>query len=193
MKALILDAVSATDTPPSAASIGRIIEDEYRKADWGARTIVIPEMDISSCRGCFQCWVRTPGICVINDAGRSVAEAWVQSDVIVLVTPVTFGGYSSVLKRAVDRVIPILSPFFMKIRGEVHHKQRYEKYPALVGIGVLPCRDDESAALFSRIIERHATNAHSPWHHAFVLSGDQECRGVGDIIGPTAACAREAA
>ena len=115
-----------------------------------------------------------------------------QSDVVMLVTPVTFGGYSATLKRAVDRVIPILSPYFMKIRGEVHHKPRYEKYPALVGIGLLPCRDNESAALFSHIIERHATNAHCPWHRAFVLSGDQECRGVGDIIGPMAARAQEA-
>jgi ferredoxin len=193
MKTLILDAMTAAGTPPSAARMGRIIKDEYQKADWGVRTIVIPEMDISPCMGCFQCWVRTPGICVINDAGRSVAEAWMRSDVVVLVTPVTFGGYSADLKRAVDRTIPILSPYFMKIRGEVHHKPRYEKYPALVGIGVLPSRDDESAALFSRIIERHATNAHSPWHQAFVLSGDQECRGVGDIIAPMASVAREAA
>ncbi len=193
MKVLILDAVSATDTSPSDAKMGRIIENEYLKASWGVRTIAVPEMDISPCRGCFQCWVRTPGICVIDDAGRAVAEAWIRSDVVVLFTPVTFGGYSAILKKAIDRVIPILSPFFMKIRGEVHHKPRYEKYPALIGIGVLPYRDDESAALFSRIIERHATNAHSPWHRAFVLSGDQGCRGVGDIIGPIAARKREAA
>jgi ferredoxin len=193
MKTLILDAVTTTGMPPTVARLGSIIEDECRKADWGVRTIVVPEMDISPCMGCFQCWVRTPGICVIGDAGQSVAGAWMLSDVVVLVTPVTFGGYSAVLKRAVDRVIPILSPYFMKIRGEVHHKPRYEKYPALVGIGVLPSRDDESVALFSRIIERHATNAHSPWHRAFVLCSDQEYRGVGDIIGPMAALAQEAA
>jgi hypothetical protein len=193
MKVLILDAVSATDTPLSAAAMGRIIEEAYRKADWDVSRIVIQDEKLSPCRGCFQCWARTPGICVINDAGRGIAEAWVQSDVVVLVTPVTFGGYSSALKRAVDRVIPILSPFFMKIRGEVHHRPRYEKYPALVGLGVLPRRDDESAALFSRIINRHATNAHSPWHRAYVLCGDLECRGVGDIIGPLAARTKEAA
>lgn len=193
MKVLILDAVSATDTFSSDASMGRTIENEFLKAGWGVHTIAVAEMDISPCRGCFQCWVRTPGICVISDAGRAVAEAWMQSDVVVLFTPLTFGGYSSSLKKAIDRVIPILSPFFMKIRGEVHHKPRYEKYPALVGIGVLPCRDAESAALFSHIIERHSTNAHSPWHRAFILSGDRECRGVGDIIGPIAARGQEAA
>jgi multimeric flavodoxin WrbA len=116
-----------------------------------------------------------------------------QSDVVVLVTPVTFGGYCAALKKAVDRVLPILSPFFMKIRGEVHHKPRYKKYPALIGVGILPRRDEESEALFSRIIERHATNAHSPWHHAFVLTGDQECHGLNDIIGTMAARASEAA
>jgi multimeric flavodoxin WrbA len=193
MKVLILHAVSAADTSPSGAGMLSTIEKEYLKAGWDVQTLAVSEMDISSCRGCFHCWVRTPGICVIDDAGRAVAKAWMQSDLVVLVTPVTFGGYCAALKKAVDRIIPILSPFFMKIRGEVHHKQRYEKYPALVGIGVLPRRDEESAALFSRIIERHATNAHSPWHRAFVLSGDRECRGVGDIIGPIAARKKEAA
>jgi len=188
-----MDAVFSADTPLSAEGVVRIIEDEYRKADWNVRTMVIPKMDISPCMGCFQCWVRTPGICVINDEGRSVAEAWMQNDVVVLVTPLSFGGYCAALKSAVDRALPILSPFFMKISGEVHHKPRYEKYPALVGVGILPCRDDESAALFSRIIERHATNAHSPWHHAFVLSGDQECDGVSDTIGAMAARTSEAA
>jgi hypothetical protein len=62
-----------------------------------------------------------------------------------------------------------------------------------VGIGVVDRRDDEAAALFSRIIERHATNAHSPWHRAFVLTGEQEWRGVGHLIGPLAARAEEAA
>jgi multimeric flavodoxin WrbA len=193
MKVLILDAVSAADTPAPAAKLGRIIENEYRKAGWGVSTIGIAEMDISPCRGCFQCWVGTPGICVIDDAGRDVAEAWMRSDAVVLLTPVTFGGYCAALKKAIDRAIPILSPFFMKIRGEVHHKPRYGKYPALLGIGILSRRDDESAALFSRIIERHATNAHSPWHRAVVLSGEQEWRSADDIIGPIAARVPEAA
>ena len=193
MKVLILDGVSAAGISSAGAGMGRTIEDEYLQAGWDVRTMAVSEMDISSCRGCFQCWVRTPGICVIDDAGRTVAEAWMQSDVVVLFTPITFGGYSSALKRAIDRVIPILSPFFMKIRGEVHHRPRYEKYPALVGIGALSRQDGESEALFSRIVERHATNAHSPWHRAFILAGDQECRGVADIIGPLAARKQEAA
>jgi hypothetical protein len=150
-------------------------------------------MNISPCRGCFQCWVRTPGVCVIDDDGRSVAEAWVRSDLVLLLTPVSFGGYCADVKRAVDRVIPILSPFFMKIRGEVHHKPRYGRYPALAGIGLLSRRDRESASLFSRIIERHATNAHAPWHRSFVLQGDAEFRAVEDIIGPLASPGKEAA
>ncbi len=193
MKALILDTVSAQDSPSSARLMGRIIEDEYRKAGMEVKTLRLEDMHIAPCRGCFQCWVRTPGICAIADEGQAVPEAWMQSDVVVLLTPVTFGGYSSVLKKAMDRVIPILSPFFMKIKGEVHHKRRYDKYPAMVGIGVLTARDDEAAALFRRIVERNATNAHTPWHRAFVLAGERECRGVGDIIGPLAARVKEAA
>ncbi|MHA2001037.1 MAG: hypothetical protein ACTSVU_02975 [Promethearchaeota archaeon] len=54
---------------------------------------------------------------------------------MIYFTPITFGGYSSTLKKALDRQICILSPYFRKVNGEIHHKKRYNKYPSLIGIG----------------------------------------------------------
>jgi hypothetical protein len=51
-------------------------------------------MKLAHCLGCFGCWLKTPGMCVEDDAGRQVARAIVQSDTTVLYTPATFGGYS---------------------------------------------------------------------------------------------------
>ena len=193
MKALILDALSVGAGPQAAERVAAIVEDVYRKKAWDVLRLPVAEMEISPCRGCFHCWVRTPGICVINDAGRQVTEAWIGSDVVLLLSPISFGGYSAGLKKAVDRVIPILSPFFMKIRGEVHHRARYKQYPPLIGIGVLHHRDDEKEKLYSRIISRHAINVHSPWHRSIVLAGDHECRAVEHLIGPIAERQKEAA
>ena len=78
-----------------------------------------------------------PGRRRTHDAGPDVARTFINSDVVYLLTPVTFGGYSSELKKALDRIIGLASPFFVRIDGEFHHKTRYERYPRLVVIGVV--------------------------------------------------------
>jgi len=52
---------------------------------------VLSNRTLGSCTGCFQCWLKTPGLCVIDDDGRLLAGKFIQSDLVVLLTPVTFG------------------------------------------------------------------------------------------------------
>ena len=44
------------------------------------KTFHLRELKIAHCLGCFNCWLKTPGICVENDAGRQIAQAVIQSD-----------------------------------------------------------------------------------------------------------------
>jgi multimeric flavodoxin WrbA len=82
---------------------------------------------------------------------------------MIYLTPVTFGGYSSELKKAIDRfACSMLLPFFTKIDGEVHHKARYQHLPSLIGIGILPGPEEESGQIFAKLVERNAINIHSP-------------------------------
>jgi len=156
MKALILNGGAEAD--PEMETVHQIVRQELSRAGWDVREFILRNTAIANCLGCFGCWVKTPGTCVIPDAGREVAKAMIRSDMIVLLTPVTFGGYSSILKKAMDRIIPLVSPFFVKIHGEVHHKRRYDRYPDLFGVGLLRQEDAESRALFSTLIERNARN-----------------------------------
>ena len=91
-------------------------------------------------------------------------------DVTVLLTPIVFGGVSSELKKAVDRMIPLYSPLFRRVRGEVHHRPRYSRYPSLVGIGVtdrgLGTNDEQ---VFRRLFDRIAVNFMSPSHGVAIL------------------------
>lgn len=142
--------------------VGEIVSRELTMNGWQAETILLWEKNIARCTGCFGCWVKTPGICVINDFGREVARLVVQSDLLILLAPVTFGGYSSELKKAMDRfACPILLPFFMKIGDEVHHKARYKSLPNLIGIGTLPRPDEESERIFTDVVNRNSINLHS--------------------------------
>lgn len=91
-----------------------------------SRHFPLREMKLAHCLGCFNCWVKTPGMCVEADAGRDIAKAVIRSDVAVLLTPVTFGGYSPELKKTFDRFIQLISPFFQMDHGEVHHPPWWE-------------------------------------------------------------------
>ena len=172
MKALILD--GSTEENFTLKIVHDVIIDEFKNIGWKVNSRVLRDLKIGSCYGCFKCWVQTPGICIIDDVERDIAKETIQSDLLIFLTPVTFGGYSSELKKAVDRLIPLVMPFFIKIDGEVHHKSRYERYPSLMGIGVLPNEDKESEQLFKTLVNRNAINFHSPTHTAGVIMSNQD-------------------
>jgi multimeric flavodoxin WrbA len=121
------------------------------------------DVPLAHCQGCFECWTTTPGLCKTEgDAGREIASALIKSDLVVILTPITFGGYSSEIKKAMDRVICLVLPFFRRVGGEVHHSQRYPSYPALAAVGVLPAPDEEQARIFRTLVGRNALNMDSP-------------------------------
>jgi hypothetical protein len=167
VKAVLLNGSKLNDA--EMTRLKSLLINEFRRNGKEIEDIDLENIKISSCLGCFGCWVNTPGICVINDEGRVVAEKVIQSDIIVFFTPVIFGGYSSEFKKAADRLIPLISPFFTKINGEVHHKPRYNKYPILIGIGVLSEEDREKEKLFNKLVERNAINFHSPSFSSRIL------------------------
>jgi len=167
MKALILNGLAKRDD-----TLYKMIRDELEDMGWEVNDFYLQDKKIAPCQGCFGCWIKTPGICLIDDDGREVAKKSVQSDLMIFVTSITFGGYSSGLKKAVDRLIPIVYPFFMEINGEIHHKPRYECYPHLIGIGVLSKSDEESERIFKTLVARNAINLYSPSNAAGVVIRD---------------------
>ena len=128
------------------------------QADPGVEYISLAKTAIKHCKGCFSCWLITPGECVIQDAGNDVARKYINSDAVILLTPVTFGGYSSVLKKALDRMIPNICGLFTEYQGETHHVRRYPKYPALVILGVQDTADKEGAEIFYELARRNSLN-----------------------------------
>lgn len=171
MKAVILNGSGKDDE--ALESIYNIIVNELTSIEWEVKPFIISDLKIANCLGCFECWVKTPGVCRFNDDGGEIARQFIQSDLSILFTPVTFGGYSAELKKALDRIICLILPFFMKINGEVHHKPRYERYPRLMVVGVLPQADEESERIFKTLVNRNAINFHSPAHVGGVILSNQ--------------------
>jgi len=157
-KVVILDGTQAEDE--NRPAILAVLTDVLQGAGAEVRTLTLREMKIAHCLGCFGCWIETPGICKEADAGREIAKAVVDSDTIVFFTPVTFGGYSPELKRAVDRFIQLAVPYFEVIHGELHHPPRYARVPRLVVVGVQRHPNEDEARIFRVLAGRNAINMH---------------------------------
>ncbi|MFC2081789.1 flavodoxin family protein [Candidatus Bipolaricaulota bacterium] len=157
------------DGVSTAGALG-VAETYLRENGWEVDVLRLSEIEIAPCLGCFSCWIKTPGVCVIDDAGRDVARRIVQSDLVLYLTPILFGGYAPDLKKALDRSIPNVLPLFQRVKGEIHHVKRYARCPRLAGIGILPDRNDEEGEIFETLIRRNAINMHAPAVESTVYS-----------------------
>jgi len=115
------------------------------------------EMDIRYCIGCWRCWVKTPGECIVKDGSRDVCREVINSDFVLFASPVIMGFTSALLKKAREKLIPLLLPYFGLVQNEVHHLTRYDKYP-LVGLLVEKEKDtdEEDLKIISDIGRRGA-------------------------------------
>jgi hypothetical protein len=117
------------------------------------------DMRIEYCTGCFGCWLTTPGVCAVPDDSVRVCRAVVRSDLVLLCSPLIQGFPSALLKRANDKLIPVLLPYLDIVRNELHHLPRY---PRLPDYGLIlektATGDAEDCVIVQRIYSRFALN-----------------------------------
>lgn len=80
---------------------------------------------IKPCVGCFSCWNRTPGQCVLTDGYEHMGALLHAADEVHVISRYTYGGFSSFVKNVFDRSLGYVLPQFEIISGETHHKKRY--------------------------------------------------------------------
>ncbi len=156
MKAILLDGSKENDSMGGRMSAA--LSQELQARGWETEIIVLRDQTIGNCAGDFFCWVRNPGVCNVNDDNRRIADEIVNSNLMVYLTPVMFGGYSSGLKRIVDHQIQNIAPFFAKINGETHHAPRYTNYPDFLALGWQDEADTQAEAVFRQLTTRNAIN-----------------------------------
>lgn len=104
--------------------------------------IDLSQKKVSPCVGCFGCWVKTPGRCVIRDDAPQIYPLIARSRRVLYVSRVVFGSWAPPMKAMLERSLPIQQAFLRPHMGETHHVQR------LV----------EEKDLFRRLVERNRRN-----------------------------------
>jgi len=156
MKAVILDGSQENDLTGQHVCTALTAELEVR--GWDIEHVQLCETKIGNCAGDFFCWIRSPGLCNVNDANRLIAASVANCQLLVYLTPITFGGYSSNLKKMVDHQIQNVLPFFQQVNGETHHQKRYPAYPNFLAIGWMDQPDAQIESVFRHLTYRNAIN-----------------------------------
>ena len=119
------------------------------------------ERNVRQCKGCFACWVKTPGRCDIGDGADELVRALLASELLVIASPTSMGMTTALSRRVSERMIPILHPYFEVVGGEIHHRARYARSPRVALLyGAEGC-DAEDADLLVLLYRRLAINMRS--------------------------------
>jgi multimeric flavodoxin WrbA len=133
-----------------------------KNAGHTVQVFTLRDMKITPCLGCFDCWVKTPGLCSIKDDAVEIAKTFITADHVIFCSPLLMGFVSSVLKNAMDRKLPLIHPHLEEIEGEVHHKKRYDKYPLLSFLlEKEEGTDEEDLSIVTDIFRRESINLRS--------------------------------
>ncbi len=178
-KTVILDGTRPHDK--DLDSILALLTDVLHKHKGGkVQTFRLRDIKLNRCVNCFNCWIKTPGRCFHIDEGAEILQAILNSNTVILFTPVVFGGYSSELKRIIDRFLPLLLPFFKKSQGETHHPPRYSNLLHFIGIGVHPHPTEELSECFKILVGRNALNLPPSCFAAEVISSENSAKTLRD-------------
>lgn len=83
----------------------------------------VREKQIAPCRGCFGCWQRGEGHCVIPDYQNAILDVYRDADVIIWSFPLYCYGMPSPLKAVLDRTIPLVKmKMVQQPDGTVRHE-----------------------------------------------------------------------
>lgn len=96
------------------------------------KIIILGDKSINACIGCWSCWLKTPGKCVMKDQMTESYPDYINSDSVILLMDTAQGFINHHAKAFFDRTIPHYNPYIEIVDGECHHVARYKKYPDLV-------------------------------------------------------------
>lgn len=119
--------------------------------------IDLSKLKIANCVGCFGCWTKTPGKCVIRDDAVKVYPLIAASERILYISRIRYGGYDTPMKTMLERAIPVQQAFIRLVDGETHHVQRsvVPKEAVIIAYGV---SSPEEQDIFRRLVKRNSKN-----------------------------------
>lgn len=138
--------------------------------------IIDTRMKAVFCQGCFQCWTKNAGYCIYADSLQHSGAAIGNSERIVVVSQLCYGGYSVPIKRFFDRGISESLPFLTYRARKTYHMSRYKTRRTLTVYFYGSC-DDLELDTAREYVKRQAVNLDMDSHEVIFTKCAEDLRG----------------
>lgn len=127
------------------------------------------------CKGCFGCWLKTPGKCILKDRIKDMGKNLASCKEFIIVTKCIYGCFAPETKNMIDRSISYLLPFFRNVHHMQHHVPRYkQQFKLEVFVYNSPDLADSERDLFERYVNAVAINMNVTGHDINFLNSASE-------------------
>ena len=96
------------------------------KTEIAVEEVSLSTADVRPCLGCFACWNKTPGTCVIRDDMKEIIEKLLWADLTVWSFGLYYFSVPGRLKNMIDRMLPMNLPFMTSDSESGGHPSRYD-------------------------------------------------------------------
>ena len=120
--------------------------------------IISEQASFSSCKGCFDCWVKTPGQCILKDGYERLGELMGRSKTIRIVSRCVYGSESPFVKSVLDRSIGYVLPLFTVHKGRMRHQKRYQNTLTFQVLFYGVSANSSEAETAQRLVQAQARN-----------------------------------
>lgn len=134
-------------------NVGKRLYEQIKAKGLDSQYISTIGLNIKPCYSCGGCSTKTYGKCVLDDDIDPILRKVVCTDKLVFVTPVTWGSYSSNLKKVFDRTAVLGDSHYYVKKGELVKGMRC-KIKQLFAIGIKDnCSTEEKDAFYELLHE----------------------------------------
>ncbi|MHB1463118.1 MAG: flavodoxin family protein [Armatimonadota bacterium] len=153
MKAVIID--GNMNPSPVTGAVIHCLEPLLVSGGCQVSTITLREMSVQACTMCQQCSMTGQWNCTHGDEWPSIAQDAKSADLLLLLSPISFGGHCSLMKSFLDRLLFNLSPNYMRHQTAAAPGRSSHSIARICTVGMLSGADPEQETTFTELCRRN--------------------------------------
>lgn len=115
-------------------TVGDKLYETLRKKHVDVQYISVSNMDVKPCYNCGSCTCKTFGRCVVRDDGDKIYKELIKATTWIIVTPITWGAYSFLMKRVLDKLALIGDRHYYVKGKELVKRMKHDLHFYVIGI-----------------------------------------------------------
>ena len=147
-----------------------------------AETIEVGKLHLLPCRGCFACWSKTPGKCVLQDDMAGVIEKILAADVLIWSFPLYYFSIPGQLKLLIDRQLPMSLPFMTDTESGGHPSRYDRSGQRQIGLLIPKLDNNFYARIASVLMEDAYQEDYTVLMLSYEYSSEKEKRGLVNMV-----------